>query len=153
MIAKCISHAGSQPVLVLPTNLERPFENDEFVNSTEWCTVYAEQVSYPALTVGSEYTVYGTLEYDGQKRYLICGDDNIPQFYHAELFDCIGGKTPCGWATTVFKIKDQECAFTTEAELSKSYNYLIGLVDTAPSAVSAFLEYKKHYEEWDIYCS
>lgn len=94
------------------------------------------------MSVGRDYVVYGILEYDGEKRFLVQDDSNIPSFHSSKLFQIINSNSDFEWETKIFLINDKQLLITSYNNIL-NYNNLIELIEKKPKAIRIFLDYKE----------
>lgn len=141
MEAKCINDKGSYPALTIPEDGTKCVSNSNYVSSHEWYTIDGEMVGYP-LSVENIYKVYAILFVGDSCRFLVFDNDNLPQFYPSELFECVETSLPIDCHFISYKVYDATFILIGP-DFVNNYRSFVDLVDLAPNAVSKLIEYKK----------
>ena len=141
MLSICINNIGDFPMLTLPKSLSDCKDKNEYVVSNEWFTIDSTHSGYN-ITIGREYTVYGILMYNDTIRYLIFNDDNIPCFFHSDLFSVLDNDIMWDWKIQRYSINDKNCLLLAYPQLTESYSNLIGIITGNPINIKQLLEYK-----------
>ena len=140
MTLKCMINRGSYPPLVVPYDINKDFEGENFVVSKDWYTIDATISGY-ALTPKREYQVYGVLISD-DVRYLVADDNNIPCFFPSDLFSVVENYICFDWQLTKFNVDDKQYVLLGYSQLTKNYEGFRDLLDQSPVAIRDFLDYK-----------
>ena len=141
MILKCITNKGSYPPLVVPYDINKDFEGENFVVSKDWYTIDATIVGY-TLTQGREYQVYGILISNDDIRYLVADDNNIPCFFPSGLFSVVENYICFDWQLTKYNIDNQQYILIGYSRLTSGYEDFRDLIGLDPAAIRKFIEYK-----------
>ena len=146
MEAKCINNKGSYPALTIPKDATKSISNSNYVSSHEWYTIDGEMVCYP-LSVGNIYKVYAILIFNDTHRFLVFDNDNLPQFYPSELFECVQTSLPIDCHFVSYKAYDSMFLFIGP-DCINNYQSFVDLIDLDPNAISKIIEYKCFLDEW-----
>lgn len=140
MKVKCIinKNASIDP-LVLPLDINEEMSDENFVVTD--LEASGSIIGYD-LSVGREYVVYGILEYDCEKRFLVQDDSNIPSFHSSKLFQIIDSNYDLEWETKTFLVNDKQLLITSYYDIL-DYNSLIQLIEKKSEAIRIFLDYKE----------
>ncbi len=149
MRAKCISNEGDYSPLVVPVDPSQPMYEDNYTWSTI-PTVKRDNVTEYRVTKNGIYVVYAVVVYADQIWYLICDDDNVPSLLPSDLFVLADSEVAIDWIMKPYKIYDQLLFLLGYLELVNDYNAFINLINLKPLAISAFLKYKEHYNQYYI---
>ena len=137
---KCLINKNANVIpLVLPKLLNKEMSDENFVVLDLEAT--GGIMGYD-LSLGSEYLVYGILEYDKEIKFLIQDDSNIPIFYSSKLFQIIDSNADLEWGTKTILVNDKELLINSYDDLL-NYNNLIDLILKKPQAIKNFLAYKE----------
>lgn len=147
MEAKCINNKGSYPALTIPKDATKSISNSNYVSSHEWYTIDGEMVGYP-LSVGNIYKVYAILVFNDTYRFLVFDNDNLPQFYPSELFECVETSLPIDCHFCSYKAYDSMFLFIGP-DCINNYQSFVDLIDLDSNAISKLIEYKCFLDEWD----
>ncbi len=147
MEAKCINNKGSYPALTIPKDATKCISNSNYVSSHEWYTIDGEMVGYP-LSVGNVYKVYAILIVNDTYRFLVFDNDNLPQFYPSELFECVETSLPIDCHFFSYKAYDS-MFLLIGPDFINNYQSFVDLIDLVPNAVSKLIEYRNFLYEWD----
>lgn len=140
MKVKCINNknANIEP-LVLPLNINEEMSDKNFVVTD--LEASGSIIGYD-LSVGREYAVYGILEYDCEKRFLVQDDSNIPSFHSSKLFQIIDSNYDFEWETKIFIVNGKKLLITSYYDIL-NYNRLINLIEKKNNVFRIFLNYKE----------
>lgn len=147
MNVKCTNNKGNYSVLTLPIDETTCINNKNYISSHEWFTIDGEFVGYP-LTQGNVYKVYAVFIIDSTCRYLVFDDDNLPQFFPSELFECVDNRLPFDWRFLAYETP--RCKFSIVGPtLIDNYQFIVDLIDLRPHAVSKLIEYRDNLDFWE----
>ncbi len=140
MKVKCIINRNVSVLpLVLPIDINKEFSDENFVVSNLEST---GSITGYDLSIGRDYIVYGILEYDNKKRFLIQDDSNIPAFHSSKLFQIIDSSLDIEWGTKAYLVNNKQLIITSYCDIL-DYNSLIDLIQENPYAIKSFLDYKE----------
>lgn len=146
MILTCKENAGDHALLVLPYDPEEKVSNQNFVASSEYIT----GVGYK-LTVGRSYYVYGILAGPFGSRYLLAGDDGIPQYYPAELFEILDGNVSIDWQARQYSVAGTGMLLALGYPAAEDgYEAVRGLVDGDSVSIKNFMQHKDYVARWNL---
>ena len=140
MKVKCIINRNANITpLVLPLDINEEMSDENFIVTD--LEASGSFIGYD-LSVGREYGVYGILEYDCEKRFLVQDDSNIPSFHSSKIFQVIDSNYDLQWETKIFLVNGKKLLITSYYDIL-DYNVLIELIEKKPKAIRIFLDYKE----------
>jgi hypothetical protein len=144
----CLNNVCSIPPLVLPRAANKKLDSDNFT-CYSGCTI-SHSIFGHDISVDKIYEVYGIMVYNGQTRYLIQDDRQIPVFCPSALFQINNTSVFWNWKVREFEIGNKKMLIISDDQFIDSYSKLIDLVDGKPSAVKSFLDSKKFMENYEM---
>lgn len=147
MIVSCKKDSCDYPVLVLPKSIENVLDEGNFISSSEWHTLNAEEVGF-SISIGTEYYVYGLLQHHDQIRFLLMDDNNMPGFFPSLLFEISKGDIPSGWYVNKFEIGEKDLLITADPMLINTYEDLKSIIEYEDSFIRSILDYKQYLEKY-----
>lgn len=99
------------------------------------------------LEIGKIYIVYSICLWEGTLKFLTVGEENLPSWYPAELFDVVDKILPLEWYCDVRSGEELE-AIWGYREIVFDGNHYDGLLEREDNAVRFFLKRKKEIEEY-----
>lgn len=148
MIVVCLTDCYKEPVLLLPTQVNTPIDDENFVVVMGY-TVDSQITEYH-ITKNVEYTVYGFFVYRNQIRYLIQDNDGIPVFCPKELFSVKKPDVYWDWEVASYSIEDKSLLLIGYPAMCGGYEELIDLISRKENAIKRFLKYKDFYNNYQI---
>lgn len=143
MIVICKENQSRCAPLVLPRDINEEISDENFVVSSEWYTIDSIISGY-SVTVSQEYRVYGVLCFNGEVRYLIFDDNNMPGFFPSSLFEIGQMNVLFDWEIKEYLVGPLALLFVGFPELCESYSNLVGLIDCQRKSIERILEYKEY---------
>lgn len=149
MLVKCIKTTAKAVPLVLPPDIQSPLGEANYCSSDEYFTIDSAVDGY-SLSCGKVYRVYGLLTVNGELRYLIVDEDNIPGFFPECLFQVVSHDAPAEWISREYIGPDAAVFYTAYPELN-TYQDIPGIMEHRPSSVKRFIELKEWLEKWELF--
>ena len=100
-----------------------------------------------SLEIGRNYNVYSICLWEGVLKYLTIGEENLPSWYPAELFDVVDTMLPLEWYCDVKSGESLEGIWGYK-EMVLDENHYDDLLERETGAVEIFLKRKHELKEF-----
>ncbi|WP_052344262.1 hypothetical protein [Bacillus ndiopicus] len=97
---------------------------------------------FNGISVGTIYSVYGTMIYGEGVYYLICDDFEMSNWYPADLFSVTSGLLPEQWYFNYFGQSENLSTIWGYYELVNDEKHFDGLGEQEPDEIDVFLKRK-----------
>lgn len=100
------------------------------------------------LTIGKVYGIFGIAVYRGVPLFLLCGDDDLPDWYPTDLFLISDPRVPKDWFAALYPGNDVGLQFLIgyERMVTDQLHY-DALLERDPAALESFRLEKRKYEQ------